>query len=277
MGSYSRSIGAAVVCATILSGAPDVAVAATTTTTENTQITIPAYAEPSLINADTETVNISPNPVEAGKNITQNFGAMAISSESKIVGSALGDRQAEAVADSLLECQANGGKQCRAILWFQHSWGAIAVANNDSYGSGWGANRDEANGEAIRVCQEWGGEDCHIVHALSTSNASDSGTGGEPSYGCNNPPNDPLPDLKVVGIDRELRASTWQTICGTFGPPEVTGRTPDEFFREEILPAIPKEVTCSVIFTYIGKAVEKIPGGGVALSHLVRAIGNSIC
>jgi Domain of unknown function (DUF4189) len=209
---------------------------------------------------------------------SQDFGAITISPDSKIVGSALGEQQAEAVSASLLRCQANGGKDCRAVLWFQHSWGALAVANNGYYGSGWGATSDEADGEAKRVCQEWGGTKCEVVHDLSTSSVSDSGAGGEPPYNCNKPPEDPLPELKQVGIDRVLRASTWQTICNTFPPPSISGLTPNEFFRKEILPVIPRQVTCDTVYAIIAKTAEvKIPGAGVELSRVIRAVGSSIC
>jgi hypothetical protein len=67
---YIRGLGAAMVCTVVLLGAQGLAATDMHTATGHTPVASSAYAEPVLTSTDVNTVDLFPNPVHAGKNIT---------------------------------------------------------------------------------------------------------------------------------------------------------------------------------------------------------------
>lgn len=87
----------------------------------------------------------------------QSYGAIAYSPSSGAHGYSFGYRnQAGAQQRALRECNARG-RGCRVAIWYKNACGAVAVAPNGSWGSGWGNSKQRANSEALRVCGRYSG------------------------------------------------------------------------------------------------------------------------
>jgi len=82
------------------------------------------------------------------------YGAMAYSPGTGAYGYVydLGSRS-EAESGALAQCAGRtSGGDCKVLLWFKNSCGAIATATNGAYGSGWGESRALAEQNAVTSC-----------------------------------------------------------------------------------------------------------------------------
>lgn len=68
------------------------------------------------------------------------------------------------------ECINSGGSaDCKVVIWFRNACGALAVANDGTYGSGWGSDKGIAETYAIQTCNDYGGRGCKIIRWACTS------------------------------------------------------------------------------------------------------------
>jgi serine/threonine-protein kinase len=79
------------------------------------------------------------------------YGAIAFSTESGASGHSYnyGSRE-EAEERALQEC----GSGCEVVLWFKNGCGALAVGNNNGWGTGWSGSREEAENNALNQCSQ---------------------------------------------------------------------------------------------------------------------------
>ena len=79
------------------------------------------------------------------------YGAIAFSSESGATGYSynFGSRE-EAEERALQEC----GAGCEVVQWFKNACAALAVGDNNGWGTGWSGNREEAENIALNKCGE---------------------------------------------------------------------------------------------------------------------------
>jgi hypothetical protein len=97
------------------------------------------------------------------------YGAIAYSEADNAWGYSRNySNREEAEQRALDECAARGSG-CRVLVWFVNACGALAVANNGAYGSGWGSSLNRAYYEARKVCEKHGGSDCDIKCSVCTS------------------------------------------------------------------------------------------------------------
>lgn len=97
----------------------------------------------------------------------QSYGAIAYSPSSGAHGYSFGYRnQSGAQQRALRECNVRG-RGCRVAIWYKNACGAVAVAPNGSWGSGWGNSKQRANYEALKVCRRYSGGCSVRVNACS--------------------------------------------------------------------------------------------------------------
>ena len=60
------------------------------------------------------------------------------------------------------ECRRRGGRNCREIVWFRDACGALAIGDNNGYGSGWGTSPSIAQRYAMSTCRS-ANRNCRIA------------------------------------------------------------------------------------------------------------------
>ena len=81
------------------------------------------------------------------------FGSMAFCPKTGAVSWARNyTSQSEAEEAAVDECIKQGGKSCRALVWFKNACGSIAIGERRGAGSGWGSTKDRAELEAMKSC-----------------------------------------------------------------------------------------------------------------------------
>jgi len=104
--------------------------------------------------------------VQAGsaRNVKNVFGAISYSPATKTYSSGIAQTKQAAINAALRNCRsASRAKDCTVPLWFKNAWGALAVASDGSYGTGWGTNQSLAERFAVETCENYGGADCRVV------------------------------------------------------------------------------------------------------------------
>ncbi len=92
------------------------------------------------------------------------FGAIAYSPSTQMYGSSVQKSRQAAEASALRDCMAKtNSHDCRTLVWFENSWGALAIANNGAVGTGWGSNEGKAKHSAIKMCSQYSGTNCRII------------------------------------------------------------------------------------------------------------------
>ncbi len=92
------------------------------------------------------------------------FGAIAYSSSTQMYGFAVQQSKEAAEVSALKDCLAKtNSHDCQTLIWFENSWGALAIGNNGAAGTGWGTNEISAKRFAIQVCNQYGGKSCHVI------------------------------------------------------------------------------------------------------------------
>jgi len=93
------------------------------------------------------------------------FGAIAFSQDTGAVGYGY-DYPSRAAAEerALDEC----GEACEVVVWFQNACGALAVGDDNGYGSAWAANRREAENIALNNCKQ-NAENCSVRRWVCTT------------------------------------------------------------------------------------------------------------
>jgi serine/threonine-protein kinase len=90
-----------------------------------------------------------------GKAAAQNYGAIAYSPSTGADGWAF-DYPTRGVAESmaLQDCR-KYADDCTVPLWFRDACGALAVGDNNGYGTGWGTSRSIAESYALQTCRKF--------------------------------------------------------------------------------------------------------------------------
>ena len=60
------------------------------------------------------------------------------------------------------ECRSRGGSYCGEIAWFRDACGALAIGDNNGYGSGWGTSTSIAESYAMSTCRS-SNRNCRIA------------------------------------------------------------------------------------------------------------------
>ncbi len=118
-----------------------------------------------------ETPSIDPSPDPDAPTtpalLTTNpwFGAIAYSPSTRSYGYSLEYPDAEIAANQALQSCTDyaGTNDCRLLVDFQDSCGALAVSSTGAYGSGFGPTHEGVDEAAISVCEQYGGTDCSIT------------------------------------------------------------------------------------------------------------------
>ena len=85
------------------------------------------------------------------------------------------DDAAGARNTALGQCRAHGGTGCTEVGWFREACGALAIGDNNGYGTGWGATTAEAERSALEQCRVVNA-DCRVEVARCSHSKE---TGGE--------------------------------------------------------------------------------------------------
>jgi hypothetical protein len=111
-------------------------------------------------------VAIAGAPAPANASAYYNYwGALAISVRTGNTSSAINYGSANAAISAAVNTC--GAYDCQAVVYFANACGAVAQAQNLSWGSGWGARLSDAESWAIRGTSGYG---AHIVNWACTSN-----------------------------------------------------------------------------------------------------------
>ena len=86
------------------------------------------------------------------------------------------DSSAGAEAEALGQCREYGGTQCAEAGWFQEACGALAIGDDNGYGTGWGATTGEAERDALAQCRAVN-DDCRIEVARCAQSEEAGGAG----------------------------------------------------------------------------------------------------
>ena len=99
---------------------------------------------------------------------TGGFGAIAYSVSSGTHGYSYGQAsQAAAEAMAVRQCQLQGGaSDCAAVLWFNHSCGALAANDRHAYGAEWAASTADAERKAVATCLAQGSGSCTVARSF---------------------------------------------------------------------------------------------------------------
>ena len=92
------------------------------------------------------------------------YGAIAFSQDTGRHGYSYNyNSRGGAESRALNEC----GRSCSVAVWFRNACGALAVGENNAYGSGWAVDRGDAENIALDGCGQHAG-DCRIVRWACT-------------------------------------------------------------------------------------------------------------
>ncbi len=83
-----------------------------------------------------------------------NYGAIAFSQQTGTIGWSYDYRtRADAERTALQKC-ANSARDCTVPIWFRNACGAIAIGDNNGFGTGWGTDRGIAESYALQTCRK---------------------------------------------------------------------------------------------------------------------------
>jgi len=68
----------------------------------------------------------------------------------------------EARNGAISECRRHGGTNCFEVVWFRDACGALAIGDNNGYGSGWGTSSSLAEQYALNSCRSYN-RNCRIA------------------------------------------------------------------------------------------------------------------
>jgi hypothetical protein len=90
------------------------------------------------------------------------FGAIAYGAESEATGWAYDyETEDEARHNALRNCAKNGN-DCRVVMSFSNSCGAVAAGTNKRFATGEGVSQKQAQADAVANCSSAGGTKCDI-------------------------------------------------------------------------------------------------------------------
>ena len=92
------------------------------------------------------------------------------------------DSAAGALAGATDQCRAYGGTSCHEAGWFEEACGALAIGDENGYGTGWGATIAEAEGDALAQCQAVN-PNCRVEVARCSQSQEAGGQGRLPMEG----------------------------------------------------------------------------------------------
>lgn len=103
--------------------------------------------------------------VSATQAAADNYGAIAYSTDSGAYGYSYDfSSRGEAEARALQECNGN----CKIVLWFKNACGALAVGNDNGYGTAWATDRGGAEATAMSYCRQYS-QGCQVVRWVCTT------------------------------------------------------------------------------------------------------------
>jgi len=85
------------------------------------------------------------------------FGAIAYSQANRDVGWSYDHSSQSAAENSAYnECRGvTGARDCEVVIWFRNACGALAIAPDGAYGSGWGEDQATAERKALQSCDQY--------------------------------------------------------------------------------------------------------------------------
>ena len=86
------------------------------------------------------------------------------------------DSSAGARAEALGQCRAHDGTRCSQAGWFREACGALAIGDDNGYGTGWGATAAAAKRNALAQCRA-SNNDCRIEVARCAQSEQAGGSG----------------------------------------------------------------------------------------------------
>ena len=84
-----------------------------------------------------------------------------------------------ATAESIDQCHAYGGTECREVGWFRDACGALAIGDGNGYGAGWGDTTGAAERDALAQCRAEN-QNCRIEVARCSHSQEAGGKGDQP-------------------------------------------------------------------------------------------------
>lgn len=97
-----------------------------------------------------------------------NYGAIAFSQSTGTIGWSYDFRSRGAAEQAALQRCANSAPDCTVPVWFRNACGAIAIGNNNGFGSGWGTTRELAERFALQTCRKFTGN-CSVRRWVCTT------------------------------------------------------------------------------------------------------------
>ena len=89
------------------------------------------------------------------------------------------DSRSGALAESMDQCRAYGGRNCNEVGWFREACGALAIGDGNGYGAGWGDTTAEAERDSLSQCRA-ANSNCRIEVARCSQSQEAGGKGRRP-------------------------------------------------------------------------------------------------
>ncbi len=86
-------------------------------------------------------------------------------------------------AEALAQCRAHDGTACEEVGWFQEACGALAVGDENGYGTGWASTETAARADALEQCHAVNDE-CRIEASECSVSEHAGGAGRTPDGAC---------------------------------------------------------------------------------------------
>ena len=89
------------------------------------------------------------------------------------------DSRSDALTGAVDQCQAYGGSDCVEVGWFEEACGALAIGDENGYGTGWGATIAAAERDALAQCRAVN-QNCRVEVARCSQSQEAGGQGRRP-------------------------------------------------------------------------------------------------
>lgn len=90
------------------------------------------------------------------------YGAIYFSQDTGAYGYSWNHRSQDAAEDAAYDACAEQARDCTMATWFSKACGALAIADGNGWGAGWGNSVRQAERKAIRTCREYDNSGCRI-------------------------------------------------------------------------------------------------------------------
>jgi serine/threonine-protein kinase len=97
------------------------------------------------------------------------YGAIYFSQDTGVYGYSWNHvTQADAEDAAYRECR-ESARDCERASWFRNACGALAIADNNGWGSSWGNTIAEAERQSLAKCREYDNTNCRIEISFCSS------------------------------------------------------------------------------------------------------------